>query len=384
MKRVAVVSVGRSDYGHLAPVLDAAAAGGLDAPLVVSGAHLDPAFGATVTEIEGDGRPIAARVSSSAGDDSAVGVANAMGRAVGGFAEAFSRLEPDAILVLGDRFEMHAAALAALPLNIPVAHLHGGESSEGAFDESLRHSITKLSHLHFAATEQYGRRIVQMGEEPWRVTVTGAPGLDAIAGLDPLSDDELAERVGLSLARPTLLVTYHPETLAPDSVAHDVDELAHALEQTAEQLLITAPNADTAGLAVRARLRALVESRPGAVLVESLGSRAYLSALRRVSAMVGNSSSGIIEAASFGLPVVNVGDRQRGRIRGANVLDAPADRDAIRAVVARAVSPEFRASIAGVVNPYGDAGASARIVHILRETPSDRRLLAKSFHEDPA
>jgi UDP-hydrolysing UDP-N-acetyl-D-glucosamine 2-epimerase len=384
VKRVAVVSVGRSDYGHLAPVLDAAAAAGLDAPLVVSGAHLDATFGATVAEIEADGRTIAARVPSSNGDDSAVGIAHAMGRAVGGFAEAFGRLEPDAILVLGDRFEMHAAALAALPLNIPVAHVHGGESSEGAFDESLRHSITKLSHLHFAATEHYGRRIVQMGEEPWRVTVTGAPGLDAIAGLDPLSDDELAERVGLSLAVPTLLVTYHPETLAPDAVPRDVDELAHALEQAPEQLLITAPNADTAGLAVRGRLRALVESRAGAVLVESLGSRAYLSALRRVSAMVGNSSSGIIEAASFGLPVVNVGDRQRGRVRGANVLDAPAERDAIRAAVARAVSPEFRASIAGETNPYGDGRASARIVRVLRETHSDRRLLVKTFHEEPA
>jgi UDP-hydrolysing UDP-N-acetyl-D-glucosamine 2-epimerase len=384
MKRVAVVSVGRSDYGHLTPVLDAAAEAGLDAPLVVSGAHLDPALGATVAEIAADGRTIAARVPASAGDDSAVGIANAMGRAVGGFAEAFTELEPDAILVLGDRFEMHAAALAALPLNIPVAHLHGGESSEGAFDESLRHSITKLSHLHFAATEQYGRRIVQMGEEPWRVTVTGAPGLDAIAGLDPLSDDELAERTGLSLAVPTLLVTYHPETLAPDAVVHDVDEVARALEQTDEQLLITAPNADTNGLAVRERLRALVESRPNAVLVESLGSRAYLSALRRVSAMVGNSSSGVIEAASFGLPVVNIGDRQRRRIRGANVLDAPAERDEIRATVARAVSTEFRASIAGLANPYGDGHASARIVRILRETPADRRLLVKSFHDEPA
>jgi UDP-hydrolysing UDP-N-acetyl-D-glucosamine 2-epimerase len=384
MKRVAVVSVGRSDYGHLVPVLDAAAAAGLDAPLVVSGAHLDPAFGATVDEIEDDGRAVAARVPSSAGDDSAVGVANAMGRAVVGFADAFIRLEPDAILVLGDRYEMHAAALAALPLNIPVAHIHGGESSEGAFDESLRHSITKLSHLHFAATEEYGRRIVQMGEEPWRVTVTGSPGLDAIAGLEPLSDDELAERIGLSLASPTLLVTYHPETLAPDSVPRDVDELVRALEQRPEQLLITAPNADTNGVAVRERLRALVESRPNAVLVESLGSRAYLSALRWVSAMVGNSSSGIIEAASFSLPVVNVGDRQRGRIRGANVLDAPAERDAIRATVARAVSTDFRASIAGLPNPYGDGHASARIVCILCETPADRRLLVKSFHEGPA
>jgi UDP-hydrolysing UDP-N-acetyl-D-glucosamine 2-epimerase len=384
MKRVAVVSVGRSDYGHLAPVLDAAAAVGLDAPLVVSGAHLDPALGATVAEIEADARTIAARVPASAGDDSAVGITNAMGRAVGGFAEAFTELEPDAILVLGDRFEMHAAALAALPLNIPVAHLYGGESSEGAFDESLRHSITKLSHLHFAATEQYGRRIVQMGEEPWRVTVTGAPGLDAIAGLDPLSDDDLAERTGLSLAVPTLLVTYHPETLAPDAVVHDVDEVARALEQTEEQLLITAPNADTNGFAVRERLRVLVEGRPDAVLVESLGSRAYLSALRRVSAMVGNSSSGVIEAASFCLPVVNIGERQRGRIRAANVLDAPAERDAIRATIARAVSTEFRASIAGLANPYGDGHASARIARILRETPADRRLLVKSFHDEPA
>jgi UDP-hydrolysing UDP-N-acetyl-D-glucosamine 2-epimerase len=384
VRRVAVVSVGRSDYGHLAPVLDAAAAAGLEAPLVVSGAHLDPAFGATVGEVEADGRPIAARVESSAGDDSAVGVAHAIGRAVAGFADAFAQLRPDAVLVLGDRFEMQAAALAALPLNIPVAHLHGGESSEGAIDESLRHSITKLSHLHFAATEHYARRIVQLGEEPWRVTVTGAPGLDAIAALDPLGDDELAARTGLSLDEPTLLVTYHPETLAPGDVGRDVDQLAQALERVDLQLLITAPNADTHGLAVRARLGELTAGRRGAVLVESLGSRGYLSALRRVAAMVGNSSSGIIEAPSFELPVVNVGDRQRGRVRAANVLDVPPEREAIRAAVARAVAPEFRAGLAGLANPYGDGRASERIVRVLRDTPADRRLLVKSFHDRAA
>ena len=382
MRRIAAVTVARSDYGHLAPVLDAVdAIPELELELVVAGMHLDPALGLTIQEIERDGRRIAAQVPVTNGDDSPLGISRAIGRGIVGFAEAFSELRPDVVLVLGDRFEMHAAAVAALPLGIAVAHVHGGESSEGAFDESFRHAITKLSHLHFAATEVYGRRIVQMGEEPWRVVVTGAPGLDAIARLDPLPREELDRLTGLALDEPTLLVTYHPETLSIESADSDLEELLVGVEASRFQLLFTAPNADTYGRRILARIEEFVAGRRGTTLVPSLGSRAYLSALQRVVAMVGNSSSGIIEAPSFGLPVVNVGERQGGRVRGANVIDVPAERERIAASIERATSSEFRLSLAGMANPYGDGEASARIVAKLSDVPLGRDLLVKRFHE---
>lgn len=382
MKRVAVVTVARSDYGHLAPVLDALEGEvTLDLQLVVAAMHLDPAFGNTVDEIERDGRAIAAQVPTSEEDDSALAAARGAARGVAGFAEAFAELRPDLVVVLGDRLEMNAAALGALPLGIPVAHVHGGESSEGSYDESLRHSITKLSHLHFAATAEYARRIVQMGEEPWRVTVSGAPALDAIAKLEPVPDDALDRLVGLPLDEPTLLVTYHPETLAPHALERDVDELLAALAASGHALLFTAPNADPQGRRVLERVRRHVAEDERAVLLESLGSRAYFSVLRRVTAMVGNSSSGIIEAPSFELPVVNVGSRQQGRIRAANVIDVPAQRAAIGDALARVASNGFRAKLRGLANPYGDGHAAKRIVSVLREAPSGQALLVKRFHE---
>jgi UDP-hydrolysing UDP-N-acetyl-D-glucosamine 2-epimerase len=385
VRSVAVVTVARSDYGHLSPVLDALEADAeLEPLLVVGGMHLDPAFGLTVGEIESDGRTIAARVPTSERDDSPLAAVHGMARGITGFAEAFERLRPDIVLVLGDRMEMHAAALAALPLGIPVAHVHGGESSEGAYDESLRHSITKLSHLHFAATEEYARRIVQMGEEPWRVTVSGAPALDAIATLEPVPDDELDRRVGLPLDEPTLLVTYHPETLAPDTVRRDAEELLAALAGTGHALLFTAPNVDPQGRHVLELVQRFVGEHERAVLVESLGSRAYLSVLRRVTAMVGNSSSGIIEAPSFELPVLNVGARQQGRIRAANVVDVQSGREAIDAGLALALSHGFKSGLSGLVNPYGDGHAAERIVARLRATPPGRELLVKTFHEAEA
>jgi len=381
VRSVAVVTAARSDYGPLRPVLDALEREpALEPLLVVAGAHLDGRLGGSLAEIEADGRAPAARVETAEDDDSPLAAVRSSARGVGGFGEAFERLRPDLVLVLGDRFEIHAAASAALPLRIPVAHLHGGESSEGAFDESLRHSVTKLSHLHFAATERYARRIVQMGEEPWRVIVSGAPGLDAALRLDPLPLPELEERVGLSLAEPTLLVTYHPPTLA-DAPLDELEQLLAALERRPEQLLFTAPNADPGGRAILERVRGFVGGRAGARLVDSLGSRAYLTLLRHVAAMVGNSSSGIVEAASFELPVVDVGTRQQGRVRGANVIECAGTAAEIERALERALSPGLRASLAGLENPYGDGRAAERIVGRLREVPLGRELLVKRFHE---
>lgn len=380
-----MVTVARSDWGLYLPIARRIR----DDPelrlqLIVSGAHLDPGFGSTAAEIEADGFELAQRVELPTEDDSPTGIAVAMGAAASGFGTAFARLRPDLLLVLGDRYEMHAAALAALPFRIPVAHVHGGESSEGAIDESLRHSITKLSHLHFASTELYARRIVQMGEEPWRVLVSGAPSLDNLRELDLLGPRELEERYGLRLAERTLLVTYHPVTLEYSETEAQVRELLAALGSSRMRVIFTSPNADTSGRAVARLIDEFVRSNESASLVPNFGTRAYLSLLGQVSAMVGNSSSGVIEAASFELPVVNVGRRQQGRLRPANVVDVGDRRAEILSGIEKAVSPAFRESLRGLENPYGDGRAAERIVARLKEVELGRRLIVKRFHDLPA
>lgn len=381
MRRVGVVTVARSDYGIYRPVLRALERReDVQVELFVGGMHLLERFGLTVSEIERDGFPIAERVDFLGAGDSPVDVAVAIGRGVAAFADAFERNRPDILIVLGDRFEMFAAGIAALPLALPLAHLHGGESTEGAIDESIRHSLTKLSHLHFAATEDYARRIVQMGEEPWRVHVSGAPALDALVDFEPLSDDELAAR-GVRLAGPTLLVTYHPATLAPQETKGELDALLRAVDDSGLDAVFTFPNADAGHRAIVSRLESLPRDNGRVTVVESLGSQAYFTLMSRAAAMIGNSSSGIIEAASFKLPVVDVGIRQRGRMRPANVIPAEGRADAIRSAIDRALDARFRSSIAGLVNPYGDGHAGERIAEVVATAPLDRRLLVKRFHD---
>jgi UDP-hydrolysing UDP-N-acetyl-D-glucosamine 2-epimerase len=381
VRSVGVVTVGRSDYGIYRPVLrELAAREGIDVQLFVGGAHLSERFGLTIAEIERDGFPIAARVDMLGGDDSPVGVAESIGRGVAGFAEAFDRDRPDILLVLGDRFEMLSAGLAALPLDIPLAHVHGGETTEGAIDESMRHALTKLSHLHFASTDVYGRRIEQLGEEPWRITVSGAPALDAIREVEPMNDDELAER-GIRLRGPTLLVTFHPVTLESDRLEEHVDALLAAVDASGLDAVMTYPNADAGHALIIERLERLGASSPRFTVVPSLGADAYYALMNRVSAVVGNSSSGIIEAASFRLPVVDVGNRQRGRIRGPNVIHAEPETNAIGEALTRALSDEFRSSLATLVNPYGDGHASSRIADVVTSVALDDRLFVKRFHD---
>ncbi len=382
MRTIGVVTGARSDYGLLRPVLERIESDpALELRLYVSGMHLSREYGHTVDEIEADGRQIAERVPVLEFGDEPAGIAKAMGTGTIGFAEVFDRARPDVLLLLGDRFETHAAAVAAVPFVLPVAHIHGGESTEGLIDEALRHSITKLSHLHFAATEEYARRIIQLGEEPWRVEVTGAPGLDAIAASAPLDAVELTRRYRVDLDEPTLLVTYHPVTLEYEHVRERVGELLAALDESGHHVVFTYPNADTGSTGVLDLIGRFVERSERATLVTNLGSDAYFSFMRRARAMVGNSSSGIIEAASFELPVVNVGARQQGRIHGENVIDVPERRDEILAAIRRATSDEFRRAIDGLRNPYGDGHASERIVAKLRDVPLDGRLLVKRFHE---
>jgi len=379
-RTIGVVTVARSDYGHLVPLLEALR----DAPeatlqLYVAGGHLASDFGHTVDAIEVDGWLIADRIEMTSISDTAIDVAEAAGRGLVGFARAFARGRPHIVVLLGDRLEMLVAAVAALPLTIPVAHLHGGEVTEGAIDEQARHAITKLAHLHFPAAAPYAQRILRMGEEPWRVHCLGAPGVDRLERLAHLSRAELSRRVGLPLRRPTLLVTFHPVTLEPGEIENQVEELAAALEAVAGDAVITYPGADAGHGAVIRRLEALAATRPGTRLVPALGEDGYCSLLREADVMVGNSSSGLIEAPSFCLPVVNVGIRQRGRLRAANVIDVGTGRAEILAGIRRALDPAFRQSLVGMVNPFGDGHTAPRIARVLAEVELGPRLLQKRF-----
>lgn len=380
-RRIGVVTVSRSDYGHLRPVLDGIRrSADLELVLFAAGMHLAPEFGSTVGEIEVDGVPIAERVPMLDPGDSPEAVAASMGRGVEGFARAFARQRLDLVVVLGDRFEMLAAAVAALPFALPVAHIHGGEVSEGAMDNQIRHAITKLAHLHFASAEVHARRIAHMGEESWRIHAVGAPGLDRIAATEVLSREDLARELDLPIDGPWLLVTFHPVTLEYRETASHVEELLAALEKTDGTLVVTYPNADTSGRLIIERLEEFAARHPRRCrLAPSLGERLYLSLLRHADVMIGNSSSGLIEAPSFGLPAVNVGARQRGRLRGGNVIDVePAREDILRGIEA-AQTPAFRARARAAANPYGDGRAAPRIVEVLRTVPLDTRLVQKRF-----
>jgi len=382
-KRIGVVTVSRSDYGHLRPVLEALRrAPDLELLLLVAGMHLASEFGLTVRDIEADGFPISARVEMLGGGDTPEAVAAATGRGVAGFGEAFARLRPDVVVALGDRFEMLAAAVAALPFALPVAHIHGGEVSEGAMDNQIRHAITKLAHLHFASAEPHARRIAAMGEEPWRIHTVGAPGLDRLATTEPLPRAGLARDLRLPEAGPWLLVTFHPVTLEYRDTAAHIDELLAALEKTDGFIVITYPNADTAGRLIIERIEEFAGRHPRRCrLAKSLGERLYLSLLRHADLMIGNSSSGLIEAPTFGLPVVNVGSRQRGRLRGANVIDVePLREDILRGIEAAQALP-FRVRARAAANPYGDGHAAPRVVDVLRSVPIDARLVQKRFSD---
>lgn len=383
MRQVTVVTTSRADYGIYKPVLRRLMASpAVELGVLVSGSHLAPSFGATVREIEEDGFPITDRVESLVASESAEGVAKSMGLACIGFGQVYSRRRPDLLVVLGDRFEMHSAALAAVPFLIPVAHIHGGETSFGAIDESFRHSMTKLSHLHFVASEEACRRVVQMGEEPWRVTVSGAPSLDSLGGFVPMSEERLERKLGKSLPEGDLLVvTFHPATLDGSGTLEQTEALIQALDAVGLAAVITLPNADPAGWGMRELLAGAAAVRENWVAVDNLGTEAYFTLLGRAAAMVGNSSSGLIEAPSFGLPVVNVGRRQEGRMRGRNVLDVEPTSEGIEAGLRTVLCPVFREGLRGMENPYGDGKAAGRIVRRLESEDLGDRLLRKRFYD---
>jgi UDP-hydrolysing UDP-N-acetyl-D-glucosamine 2-epimerase len=382
MRTVGAVTAARSDFGIYRPILRRIQSDpDLDLSLIVTGTHLSARFGMTVQAIEEEGFFVHERVDILEPSDAPDGISRSIGRGVIGFAEVYGRSRPDILLIVGDRYEMLAAVVASLPFKIPVAHVHGGESTEGAIDEAIRHSITKMAHLHFASTDEYARRIVQMGEEPWRVTTSGAPGLDNLYELQLMTLEEIEEEYSIRIESPPLLVTYHPVTLEYERTDDQMAELLSALDDTGLPIVFTYPNADTGNSVIAGMIEAFVARSPTASLVVSLGTRGYFSLMSHALAMVGNSSSGIIEAASFRLPVVNVGSRQAGRLRGANVIDVGCERGAILDGVRRATSPEFKESLADTVNLYGDGGAAERIVDRLRSESFDDRLLVKRFHD---
>jgi UDP-hydrolysing UDP-N-acetyl-D-glucosamine 2-epimerase len=384
-RRIAVVTTTRADFGIYRPLLKRLAADdGISLHLIAGGMHLRPEFGMTIEEIGEAGFAVAARVDLLSGDDSPLGVAEAMARATRGFAEAYAALAPDIVVILGDRFEMHAAAVAAQPLRIPLAHLHGGELTLGALDDSFRHSMTKLAHLHFVATETFRRRVLQMGEEPWRVVVCGALGLDNLNDTPPLTAAELEARIGMPLTPAPLLVTFHPETRDAIPAAEQAGALLKALDAAGLPVVFTAPNADAGGREIRRLIEKYVAAHPAARLVDSLGTPGYFALMGKAAAMVGNSSSGIIEAASFKLPVVNIGDRQQGRPRAANIIDVPRQAEAILAGIRQATSDAFRASLAGLRNPYAAERPAGEIIHrALTSVPLDDVLLKKGFVDLP-
>ena len=383
MRTIGVVTTCRSDYGIYLPILKQIQTHPpLELQLYVTGMHLKAQFGHTVDLIERDGFPITAKVDMLL-SDSPCDIATAMGKGTMGFAEIFKERRPDILLVLGDRFEMHAAAVAAIPFGIPIAHIHGGELTYGSFDDYFRHSLTKFSHLHFASTEVYANRIRQMGEEPWRVIVSGAPGLDHILAAPRYSREELGNRFKIDCSRPVLLVTFHPVTKECERTKKYIHNLLEALTSYENyRIVFTAPNADTHGQVIADAMAKFVKEHQNAFWVANFGPEGYVSIMAHAEAMVGNSSSGIIEAASFELPVVNIGTRQNGRIQTKNVINVGCRTQDIREGIEKAVSTEFVQSIAGIANPYGDGRASERIVGVLAEVELER-LKGKEFCDLP-
>lgn len=381
-RTICVITSSRADYGLLRGVMRAvAAAPSLTLRVIVTGAHLHAAFGETWREIEADGVPIDARVPILTGSDAPLALAAAMGTGVHALAEALSALSPDLVVLLGDRFETLSAASAALVLRIPVAHLHGGELTTGAWDDAIRHAVTKLSHLHFVAAEPYRRRVIQLGESPARVHLVGGLGVDAIAHVPRLDRDALEADLGIRFGQPTMLVTWHAATLDTRVAEQQVEELLAALDQWPDaHLIFTGSNADSGGRAIDAAISRYVAGRRHARFEASLGVQRYVSCLAEVDVVVGNSSSGLLEAPTLGTPTVNIGDRQRGRLRAPSVIDCGDDRRAIIAAITRALTPECRALASQGDSPYGRPGAAARIVDVLTQVPLDG-LTRKEFHD---
>lgn len=385
-KRIAVITGTRAEYGLLHRVfLELQKQPSLSPELVVTGAHLAPEYGETVREIEADGLPISARLPILKFGSGQVATAHTAAYAMEQFTGLFSGHRPDAVLVLGDRYEIFAAASAAAMLGIPVIHISGGDVTLGAADDWYRHCITKMASLHFPSCAEYARRLVRMGEDPARVHNVGGLGDENIRKMPRMPLDEIAESIGFSLDAPYALVTFHPETAGAASPLAQMEQLLAAMEQMQNmRWIITKANADAGGEGLNVRLERWCEGRENAVLVASLGVKRYLSAMEKAAMVVGNSSSGVVETPTFGVPAVNIGQRQAGRILCGNVLCCPAEESAILAAMQKAVSPQFTAAAHRTVSPYNGGDTASRIAAITAKALEDPAFAApKGFYDGP-
>ncbi len=374
-RRIGVVTTSRADYSHLYwPLRELAVKPDVELGIFVLGAHLSPEFGNTIREIERDGFSIQARIECLLSSDTDTGMAKTIGLATLGLADALTAWRPDLLLLIADRYEMLAPASVALALRIPIAHIEGGEVSQGAVDDAVRNALTKLAHIHFTSTATARRRVIAMGEEPWRVHHAGAPAIDHLHRSSLLARDALQARLDIELTTPTMVVAYHPVTILKDTTV-EADAFFAALARVRGQIIFVYPNADAGSRALIERTEALRKTREHTHIFVNLNAVTYWSLLSYADALVGNSSSGIMEAASFALPVVNVGMRQHGRERAGNVLDAPPETENILAAIDRALAPEFRASLRGMTNPYVSGTAAATIAQVLATIELDGLLI---------
>ena len=376
-RKIAVVTTSRADYSHLYwPLRDLAAHSNVDLRLIVLGSHLSPEFGNTVREIEKDGFRIDAKIECLLSSDTDVGMAKTIGLATLSLADTLGAMRPDLLLLIADRYEMLAPAAVALALRIAVAHIEGGEISQGAIDDAVRNAITKMAHIHFTSTQLARQRVVSMGEEAWRVHRAGAPSLDHLRRQKLFTGEELEARLHLDLSHPTILVAYHPVTIARDTV-READAVFAALRKTEGQIVFCYPNADAGSRNLMERAKVFCAERGSGRIYTNLDPLTYWSLLAQVDLLLGNSSSGIMEAASFALPVVNIGIRQQGRERARNVIDADANEQAIVQAIGQARDPEFCETLQGMENPYGTGHAAETIVRVLTGVPLSERLLMK-------
>lgn len=353
----------------------------LELQLIVTGTHLSKKFGETIKEIEDDGFEINDKIDLNLVSDTPVGLSKSTSIGVYGFANAFSSLKPNLILVLGDRFEILSAVTAAMFARIPIAHLHGGELSEGAIDDVIRHAITKFSHLHFVANEEYKKRVIQLGENPKFVFNVGGLGVDAIKNTDLLNKEDLEESLGIRFKKKNLLITFHPATLEQNSSLDQINELIKALSTFRDTCLIfTMPNADNDHRVIFQKIKDFSSKNHNVYTFPSMGQLRYLSCIAHVDAVVGNSSSGLAEVPTFNKPTINIGDRQKGRIKALSVIDCMPSCNDIKNAIIKSYSDEFRNQLPNIVNPYGDGGASDRIIKILSEIEFDS-LLKKEFYD---
>ena len=381
-RKFCVITGSRAEYGLLRWVMEAIEADPeLTLRIVATGMHLSPRFGLTYQEIESDGFDIDRKVEMLTESDTAVGVAKSMGNGMIGFADTLDELRPDIIVVLGDRFEIFSAVAAAIVARIPVAHIHGGELTEGNFDDALRHSITKMSHLHFVANEEYRRRVIQLGEQPDRVFVVGGLGVDSIKRATLLDRAELEESMDFKFGSKNLLITFHPVTLDASGGSEQFEELLAALDALSDtNFIFTMPNADTGNHAISKMIDGFIASHPNSRAYISLGNLRYLSCIANVDGVVGNSSSGLIEVPSFKKGTINVGDRQKGRVRATSVIDCAPNRSDISNAIRRLYDGEFMKVVAESSNPYGDGGAAEKIFEVLKNSEL-HELVNKSFHD---